>query len=64
MVEANLQWGDLKVVRRMYVSTHWAMESDGWNQGFTVNDWHVPSVGRGNVGVKVPADRQLEMKKE
>ena len=56
-VKANLQWGDLKVVRRMYASIHWAMESDGWNQGFTVNDSQVPSVGRGNVGVKVPADR-------
>ena len=38
MVEANLQWGDLKVVRRMYASIHWAMESGDWNQGFIVND--------------------------
>ena len=38
VVEANLQWGDLKVVGRVYESIHWAMESSNWNQGFMVND--------------------------
>ena len=49
--------GSLKDGKTSACKNPWAMESNGWDQGFIVNDQHAFSVGRGNMSAMVSTNK-------